>query len=101
VEAGAEPKNPVYGWYYCTQAKFQDGGARWDAWNKQFSKTIMDAQLEDGHWEGGEWGKQTYTTCLCCLMLEVYTATCPHYKKVEDVAPPQATSDDDVVIDVG
>ena len=98
---GPEPKNPVYGWYYCTQAKFQDGGARWDAWNKQFSKTIMDAQLEDGHWEGGEWGKQTYTTCLCCLMLEVYYRYLPTYKKVEDVAPPKATSDDDVVIDVG
>ena len=95
-----EGKNPIYGWYYVTQAKFQDGGARWDAWNKVFAKELMDAQLEDGHWEGGDHGKETYTTCICCLMLEVYYRYLPTYRKVEEVEPVKATSDDDVKIDV-
>ncbi len=93
-------KNNVYGWYYLTQTKFHDGGDRWNAWNKVFSKELTTAQMEDGHWEGGDHGGPVYTTTLCVLMLEVYYRHLPTYQKVEDAAPVKATSDDDVVVDV-
>lgn len=93
-------KNNVYGWYYLTQAKFHDGGDRWDAWNKMFAKELTTAQFEDGHWDGGDHGGAVYTTTLCVLMLEVYYRHLPTYQKVEDAAPAKATSSDDVVVDV-
>jgi hypothetical protein len=83
-----------------TQAKFQKGGADWDAWNRMFANELVQNQQRDGHWEGGEHGGTVYTTTLCCLMLEVYYRYLPTYKKVEDTTPVEATSDDDVVVDV-
>lgn len=93
-------KNPVYTWYYVTQAKFQKGGKDWDAWNTQFSRTLITSQEKDGHWENGDHGGPVYTTALCCLMLEVYYRYLPTYKHAEEVpdVKPQAT--DDVMVDV-
>ena len=95
----------MYGLYYVTQAKFQEGGATWDAWNKQFATTLINNQFEDGHWTGGDHGSaagsvEVYTTCLSTLMLEVYYRYLPTYKKSEEVGPVKATSDDDVVVNV-
>ena len=102
TKAGADGKgvNAVYGWYYVTQAKFQEGGDRWDKWNKMFAKELVDNQFKDGHWEPGDHGKEVYTTTLCCLMLEVYYRYLPTYKKAEDAGPVTAAAGDDVKIDV-
>jgi hypothetical protein len=108
VWAGVDPKanekekkegarNPLYGWYYITQAKFQRGGKEWDSWNMQFSKALISGQAKDGHWEGGDHGGSVYTTTLCCLMLEVYYRYLPSYQKVEDAAPVTAPPKTDEV----
>lgn len=96
-------KNPVYTWYYVTQAKFQKGGPDWQAWNPKFSTAVIRSQIIEGklgHWEGGDHGGSVYTTTLCCLMLEVYYRYLPTFKHVEaapDAAPPKT---DDVVVNV-
>jgi hypothetical protein len=78
-------KNPVYTWYYATQAKFQKGGPDWENWNKQFSRQVVHGQEKDGHWENSDWwGGRVYTTAFCVLMLEVYYRYLPSYQKVEE-----------------
>ena len=97
-------KQDVYTWYYATQAKFQKGGKDWESWNPRFTKALVQGQIVEGplgHWEGGDWGGQVYTTALCCLMLEVYYRYLPTFKHVEgekETAP--AAKSDDVVVDV-
>ncbi len=97
-------KQPVYTWYYATQAKFQRGGKDWDSWNPRFTKALVQNQIVEGtmgHWEGGDHGGAVYTTALCCLMLEVYYRYLPTFKHVEgDKAAPSGTKSDDVVVDV-
>lgn len=90
--------NPIYCWYYATQAKFYAGGSTWKQWNSQFSMTltknitIIPKAINDpkggladiGYWKpagsGGN-GKlvsrescasYVYNTALCSLMLETY-----------------------------
>lgn len=68
-------RNPVYTWYYVTNAKFQRGGTHWTSWYSQLTKALIPAQIVEGplgHWEGGDHGGTVYTTALCCLMLEAY-----------------------------
>ena len=90
-EGEGRGKNQVYAWYYITQAKFQRGGADWEAWNKMFSRQIVLGQQKDGHWENGDWSKgSVYTTAFCTLMLEVYYRYLPSYQKVEEA--PAATA---------
>ncbi len=87
VKGAAEGgKASVYGWYYLTQAKFQEGGSTWNNWNRQFSRELVQNQEDDGHWEGGDHdpGSHVYTTTLCALMLQVYYRYLPSYKHVED-----------------
>jgi hypothetical protein len=95
---------PVYTWYYATQAKFQKGEKDWASWNPRFTKTLVQNQIVEGtlgHWEGGDHGGAVYTTALCCLMLEVYYRYLPTFKHVEgEKAAPSATKSDDVVVDV-
>jgi hypothetical protein len=98
-------KNPVYAWYYITQAKFQSGGDDWKKWNPKFSTAVIRSQIVEGklgHWEGGDHGHAVYTTTLCCLMLEVYYRYLPTFKQVASTpaAPATATKSDDVVVDV-
>lgn len=97
-------KVPVYAWYYITQAKFQKGGKEWQEWNPKFSTTVIRNQIVEGtlgHWEGGDWGRDVYTTAMCCLMLEVYYRYLPTFKHVEATAEgPAAAKSDDVVVDV-
>jgi hypothetical protein len=96
-------KNPVYAWYYITQAKFQKGNLDWKEWNPKFSTALIRNQIIEGklgHWEGGDHGKNVYTTALCCLMLEVYYRYLPTFQHVEVAAPAAAVKSDDVVVDV-
>ena len=97
-------KNPVYAWYYITQAKFQKGGADWKDWNPRFSTLLIKNQIIEGklgHWEGGDWGQDVYTTAMCCLMLEVYYRYLPTFKHSEATAEaPPAAKTDDVVVEV-
>ncbi|MCC6581004.1 MAG: terpene cyclase/mutase family protein [Phycisphaeraceae bacterium] len=37
--------NPIYHWYYVTQAKFHAGGGMWNEWNKQFSPQLVRNQI--------------------------------------------------------
>lgn len=85
--------NPTYNWYYETQAMFHAGTSHWKKWNKVFSETLVRKQKSDGHWDcPGKVGKDTpeydpwYTTCLCCLSLQVYYRYLPTYKMPKGVA---------------
>ena len=103
-------KDPIYYWYYITQAKFQEGGAGWKAWNAQFQQPLMRAQAikgkaesgyvdhrgqpqEIGHWAPvpgtkihGDEGNNIFSTILCTLMLEVYYRYLPTFMPVPDDA---------------
>ena len=84
------PKESLYGWYYATQAMFQEGGAKWRPWNRKFQKEIGDAQHPEGYWiypgnyHGGNVGdditQKVYATTLCALMLTVYYRYLPSSK---------------------
>jgi hypothetical protein len=105
AEAGkpSTVKNPVYAWYYITQAKFQKGESDWKEWNPKFTTALVRNQIVEGklgHWEGGDHGKNVYTTTLCTLMLEVYYRYLPTFKHVEVAPAAAAVKSDDVVVDV-
>ena len=96
-------KNPVYAWYYITQAKFQKGESDWKEWNPKFTTALVRNQIIEGklgHWDNGDHGAKVYTTALCTLMLEVYYRYLPTFKHVEVAAPAAAAKSDDVVVDV-
>ncbi len=104
AEKSGKGKVPLYAWYYITQAKFQKGGKDWQEWNPKFSTTVIRNQIIEGplgHWEGGDWGKDVYSTAMCTLMLEVYYRYLPTFKHVE-ISPegPTAAKSDDIVVDV-
>ncbi|MDA0578148.1 MAG: hypothetical protein O3B24_08615, partial [Verrucomicrobia bacterium] len=105
--------NPIYHWYYITQAKFHAGGETWTSWNKQFSpslvrnQTVIPSAIADttgklvdiGYWKAASQAEQSqsyvYNTALCALMLQVYYRYLPTFKTVEDVeaAPAPLTSE--------
>lgn len=95
---------PIYAWYYITQAKFQKGGNDWKDWNAKFPNILVKNQIIEGklgHWEGGDWGGNVYTTTMCCLMLEVYYRYLPTYKHVEATTEEaKAAKSDDVVVEI-
>ena len=83
------PKESLYGWYYATQAMFQQGGREWKSWNKKFQKELGNNQNPEGYWEypGTFHGKfqtktceRVYSTTLCALMLTVYYRYLPSSK---------------------
>jgi hypothetical protein len=119
--------NPIYCWYYLTQAKFHIGGSVWDKWNNQFapqitgSQTIIKNGIKDlkgnnvdiGYWKpcklrdvGDKKGEHcqsyVYNTTLCALMLTVYYRYLPTYKAPtdlgEDIAIGGGNDDIDVTI---
>ena len=79
--AGGVKKNPLYHWYYITQAKFQEGGGMWTAWNGVMKPSLIAAQATDGHWEHPKAHEDSlvYSTTLSCLMLEVYYRHLPTF----------------------
>jgi len=71
----------VYRVYYAYLTLFQQGGAKWKAWNKPVSDIIVQAQRMDGDFKGS-WdnngkghmskGGRVLTTAFLVLSLEVY-----------------------------
>jgi hypothetical protein len=109
-------KNPLYYWYYITQAKFHAGAKNWNAWNEQMKVQIPGKQVilekagkdgkDIGYWEScveAEHCKsRVYNTTLCALMLQVYYRNLGTYfkqpkKKQVDVL---AMDDGDIEIDL-
>ncbi len=102
--SGKAAKPTVYGWYYVTQAKFQQGDSVWNIWNAQFNKQYVDSQVREddgcGYWPLGDHGGAVYTTCLATLSLEVYYRYLPTYKKAEETETVSAAALDDVKIEI-
>jgi hypothetical protein len=104
-------QNPIYDWYYTTQAKFHAGGDEWKQWNSQFSIQITASQKvltgagidgkDIGYWEGLDVCKSyMYNTTLCTLMLEVYYRYLPTYRPPDVQKTESATSSDDIKVEV-
>jgi hypothetical protein len=100
--------NPIYAWYYVTQARFHAGGAAWEKWDRQFAAQLVGHQVvlaaaiegldgkpvEIGFWKpagAGEFSQSyVYNTTLCALMLTVY------YRNLQTYQPPAETGDADI-----
>ena len=113
--------------YYLTQAKFHEGGARWKAWNKLFSPTLIkhqiveknaiegpDGKMKDiGHWAPGKEVSghtdpegRVMNTCLNALQLQVYYRYLPTFQKpdelpVADLGGGEQDAEVDIQIDGG
>ncbi len=90
-------KSNMYYNYYATQVMHHLEGDRWKKWNDVMRDQLVDSQDQAGH-EKGSWffkggdhgaerGGRLYTTCMCCMTLEVYYRHLPIYRK-------QAAEDD-------
>jgi hypothetical protein len=94
---------PFYAWYYITQAKFNEGGADWKAWNPQIAKLLVSTQNKDGSWLApagagghGETGQgKTYATTLAALSLQVYYRLLPTFGEKALAAPVQPAGFED------
>ena len=79
--------------YYATQAMFQVGGRFWKNWNYYMRDLLIRVQRADGHLRGS-WmfegdhsnrvGGRFYSTCMGCLILEVYYRYLPVYGESSD-----------------
>ena len=79
--------------YYATQAMFQIGGRYWKNWNYYMRDMLIRSQKPDGHLRGS-WmfegdhsnkvGGRFYSTCMGCLILEVYYRYLPVYGESSD-----------------
>jgi len=116
-----------YYYYYAAQAKFHDGGARWEDWNKIMNPAYVKAQkvLEknypdhkgqlqdigwwenvDNHTDDGSRAKPVMDTCLAALQLMIPyrylpTATQAAVKIDDDIMSAIATEKGDVAVDIG
>ena len=94
-------RNPIYYWYYVTQAKYRTGGAPWKNWNRQFipvfchNQTIVKGAGIDGR-DIGFWTSPSatehcqslvYNTTLCALTLQVVQRSGPSLKTYDIDAP--------------
>jgi hypothetical protein len=83
----------LYGWYYATQALYQEDKAGWQSWNVQMQRALLNAQdKKDGHWDAPAGSNEqtygpVYSTTLCALMLEVYYRHLPMYQIAEPEKP--------------
>ena len=87
----------TYGWYYTTQARFQNGGPLWKKWNDAMLPMLVKNQEADGHWESRSTHRacDVYDTTLCCLSLEVYYRYLPTFVRSDDtVRKPKGAKDD-------
>ncbi len=99
----SDAKPSLYGYYYVTQAKFQqDDKMVWKQWETQMQKALLTHQRPDGHWENGDYdqGSHVYTTTLCTLMLEVYYRYLPTFEKVPEKPIQTGKAEGDVSVDV-
>ncbi len=87
-------RNPLYYWYYVTQAKYRAGSTQWEEWNRQFvpvfcrNQTVVKGAGVDGR-DIGYWKSPTetehcrslvYNTTLCALTLQVIQRSGPGLK---------------------
>ncbi len=77
---------PIYVWYYTTQAFFHQGGSAWQRWNNLYAPMIVEHQNEDGSW-GWQHGRSeaygpVYHTTLNALSLMVYYRYLPTYQSI-------------------
>ena len=106
---GKSDQFPLYRWYYQTQALFQaekGRGRRWEAWNENLKKELLNAQNSDGSWSlpGGDNSfrlrNQTdlmiYSSSICSLMMQVYYRYLPSYSIAEDTGNSSRTDDLDI-----
>jgi hypothetical protein len=103
--------NPIYYWYFTTQAKFHCGGQVWSEWNKTFAPMLIEKQMSEagvddkriGHWvspgDNERYGK-VYTSALCCLMLGNYSAWHRPFFVLPPVEPEYDKDDIDIEIDI-
>ena len=86
----------TYGWYYMTQARFQDHGPLWTKWDPLMRKMLVKNQKEDGHWDSGSTHSScpVYDTALCCLCLEVYYRYLPTFIREAEATAPAKTKDE-------
>ncbi len=94
---------PLYVWYYTTQALFHQGGAAWERWNDAFAPALTRNQNDDGSWTW-EHGRSAaygpvYATTLNALSLMVYYRYLPTYQTPEILDQP-LVEDDDVPVDI-
>jgi hypothetical protein len=80
-----------YYWYYATNLMFHVKGERWEKWNGNLKKLLLDTQETQGPLRGSwdplagtpdRWGSvagRIYVTTMHLLMLEVYYRTLPLY----------------------
>ncbi|MFN7732981.1 MAG: prenyltransferase/squalene oxidase repeat-containing protein [Pirellula sp.] len=100
IERGIEylaregPSNTdLYYNYYATQAMFHMGGAHWKKWNYNMRDYLIGTQVQNGHAKGSWYfdgdpsnkaAGRFYTTCMACLILEVYYRYLPVYSEREE-----------------
>jgi hypothetical protein len=110
----AAHSNPVYNWYYQTQAMFHAGRATWTRWNRQMKQELVrnqkpgddtDDGQNTGYWESpGRWKRPSYdpwyTTCLCTLSLQVYYRYLPTFKMPKKMVKAEKTILDSVDLDI-
>jgi len=81
----------MYGWYYDTQAVFQNDpkSKEWKNWSKKFQTVLVRHQHNEGYWTfdkehhgvGGQSMKgKVLCTTLSCLQLEVFYRYLPTFK---------------------
>ncbi len=104
--------NPLYGWYYQTQAMFHEGKNTWKEWNSMFAPELIKYQHRDGYWEcpsqvEGKFNcnyDKWYTTTLAALSLQVYYRYLPTYKMPKSIVKTEKTMmeklDDDLGLDL-
>ena len=103
-----EFENPIYFWYFTTQAKFRHGGQVWSEWNRAFAPVLVRKQIveEDkvkeqvGYWispgKKERYGK-VYSSALCCLMFGNYSAWQRPFYDPDLVEPEE---DEDIEINI-
>lgn len=112
LKVEASHSNPLYAWYYQTQAMFHAGKSIWKDWNAMFAPELIKYQHKEGYWEcpGRVPNKfncnydKWYTTTLAALSLQVYYRYLPTYKMPKGVAKAEKTTieklDDDLGLDL-
>ena len=98
--------NPLYYWYYCTQAMFHAGQRPWKDWNDHFSQMCISKQNPEGYWSSPGATKQHgidkwYTTALCALSLQVYYRYLPTYKMPKQAVKVEKTTMESLDDDLG
>jgi hypothetical protein len=102
--------NPIYHWYYITQAKRLGGGKCWDLWNRQFAPELTSHQIimagasddgkDLGYWESASAREhcksRVYNTTLCTLSLEVYYKVGGFEDPPQDAARSEIEDPDDI-----